>query len=378
MGRRGPQFPNFTLTSTRMWNNEFDQATLDVQVERDLRVTVVPAKPVVGPGEPVELDVATVDQLGQPVAAELSIAMVDQSLLQLFGDTLPEIGPFFYNQTRTGAFATESTNTFRYAPTTVAVSQAVVDEADRLAAVARNSSELGRVGNRLSRWRCRIRRPAPDNYRQRAEWVCQEPGAPLQQRLSRESRVRQVRQEVNEAIAFGDNKDKWVERETRTPAITNLECSLFEEGLVEKAGEDCVPRERFVETAYWNPSVVTGKDGKARVTFKAPSALSDYRITAEGDHRRRHVGRPDDRDADRPQELLRRSQAARLAHSRRQAEVRRAGPSRRRRRQAQHSGWRSTPADVTRFIRKRSTSRATESTRYRSSRSRSPRAIRSG
>src|SRR5262249_44006979 len=32
------------------------------------------------------------------------------------------------------------------------------------------------------------------------------------------------------------------------------------------------PRERFVETAYWNPSVVTGKDGKARVSFKAPAA----------------------------------------------------------------------------------------------------------
>ena len=42
------------------------------------------------------------------------------------------------------------------------------------------------------------------------------------------------------------------------------------------------PRERFVETAYWNPSVVTGKDGKARVTFRAPTALSEYRITARG------------------------------------------------------------------------------------------------
>ena len=100
-----------------MWQNECDQAKLDVQVERDLRVTVAPAKPIVGPGEPVELEVTTVDQLGRPVSAELSIAMVDQSLLRLFNDPLPAIGPFFYNQTRTGAFATEATNTFRYAPT---------------------------------------------------------------------------------------------------------------------------------------------------------------------------------------------------------------------------------------------------------------------
>src|SRR4029077_6446696 len=42
------------------------------------------------------------------------------------------------------------------------------------------------------------------------------------------------------------------------------------------------PRERFVETAYWNPSVVTGADGKAVVKFRAPAALSEYRFTARG------------------------------------------------------------------------------------------------
>ena len=50
-----------------------------------------------------------------------------------------------------------------------------------------------------------------------------------------------------------------------------------------EAGEDrAAPRERFVETAYWNPSVVTGKDGKAVVKFRAPAALSEYRFTARG------------------------------------------------------------------------------------------------
>ncbi len=42
------------------------------------------------------------------------------------------------------------------------------------------------------------------------------------------------------------------------------------------------PREQFAETAYWNPSVVTGKDGKATVKFKAPMALSEYRFSARG------------------------------------------------------------------------------------------------
>ena len=46
----GPQFPNFTLTSTRMWRNECDQARLDIQVERDLRVTVGADKARCWPG----------------------------------------------------------------------------------------------------------------------------------------------------------------------------------------------------------------------------------------------------------------------------------------------------------------------------------------
>src|SRR5262249_48342381 len=41
-------------------------------------------------------------------------------------------------------------------------------------------------------------------------------------------------------------------------------------------------RERFVETAYWNPSVVTGADGKVTVKVKAPGAMSEYRFTARG------------------------------------------------------------------------------------------------
>src|SRR5262249_54429024 len=137
--------PNFTLTAARMWQDAFDEAKLDIQVERDLRVTVAPVKAVVGPGEPVELEVTTVDQLGRPGAAELSIAMVDQSLLPLFQGRLPDIGAFFYNQTRTGAFATEATNTFRYEPSTVPVSQAVVEEAERAGAMAANAADRTRV-----------------------------------------------------------------------------------------------------------------------------------------------------------------------------------------------------------------------------------------
>ena len=270
----GAQFPNFTLTSTRMWRNEFDQAKLDIQVERDLRVTVAPTKPVIGPGEPVELEVSAVDQLGRPVSAELSIAMVDQSLLHLFDDRLPAIGPFFYDQTRTGAFATEATNTFRYAPTTTPVSQAVVDEVDRLAAIARNGAEMGRVVDAAQSVAAGFS-PAAAAAAPQREWVAQEPGAAIQRPRTNRRRAYGKSLELVEA----HTKDKLGElRENLEKSAVAL---FVDDDEAKRAGEISA-RERFVETAYWNPSVVTGHDGKARVTFKAPTALSGYRITARG------------------------------------------------------------------------------------------------
>ena len=136
----GPQFPNFTLTAARMAGEKFDRASLDIRVERDLRVTIKPLKPAVAPGEEVEVEVTTVDQLDRPVAAEVALALVDRSLLRLFADRLPPIGPYFYDQTRTGSFSTEATNTFRDEPATMPVSEAVVEEQERVAAQARNEA----------------------------------------------------------------------------------------------------------------------------------------------------------------------------------------------------------------------------------------------
>ncbi len=87
-------------------------------------------------------------------------------------------------------------------------------------------------------------------------------------------------------VARGTTSDAEVE-EKLGEEPTDKDSSLrlrrdFEYAKRPGADQAAQPRERFVESAYWNPSVVTGPDGKARVTFKAPAALSEYRITARG------------------------------------------------------------------------------------------------
>jgi tetratricopeptide (TPR) repeat protein len=56
----------------------------------------------------------------------------------------------------------------------------------------------------------------------------------------------------------------------------------LQDGELGRGGRAARPRQQFVETAYWNPSVVTGKDGKATVQFNAPTALSEYEFSARG------------------------------------------------------------------------------------------------
>jgi alpha-2-macroglobulin len=275
-----------------MVKNEFDQAKLDVQVERDLQVTVSAAKPTVGPGEEVALEVTTRDQLGHPVSAELSIAVVDQSLLRLFGDALPAIGPFFYGQSRTGAFATEATNTFTYAPATTQVASALVEDRERQ--LARFADDFDR--NRAlaeAKPEVAMAAPAPSApidvakaAPAAANWAAGTDSLALGRAGGAKSNSRpeagfrsglsdKKERAYGKAVEMRDRTDSYFALNTR---LSNGHVSAEEFGEAEKMPA----RERFVETAYWNPVVKTGEDGKTRIVFKAPSALSEYRITARG------------------------------------------------------------------------------------------------
>ncbi len=124
-----------------MSDQKFFTAQVDLRAERDLRVQIKPRQSSVGPNDEVEVEIVTLDQLDRPVSAEVSLALVDQALLRLYQDRLPPIDQFFYNQTRTHAFQTTSTNTFRYAPSTQPVSDAVVEELERQIALTREVEE---------------------------------------------------------------------------------------------------------------------------------------------------------------------------------------------------------------------------------------------
>ncbi len=313
------QFPNFTLTATRMIESRLDYAALDVKVERDLRIKIVPRKSEVRPGDAVEVDVTTTDQLGRPVSAEIAVALVDRALLRLFerqSADRPGIAASFYHQTRTRSFTTESTNVFRYAAATVPVVQAIVDEQNRLAAQLRNQAEakLGDIDFAKDKEADErfgllpaMSPPAPGEAAARGENRANL--GELRDELSRgqmmgggggmagaknEAKTAARSAPVSASFAQGrssmlrskgeDSKKAAQSDRAAGEAIGNLDAALaFDAVRLEKDGKGLgEARTRFVETAYWNPNVITAADGKATFRFEAPSALSNYQFHAWG------------------------------------------------------------------------------------------------
>ena len=66
----------------------------DVKIE----ITLTPDKEKYGPGETAKVKVKAVDKSGKPVAADLSLAAVDESIFYIRSDSTPEISGFFYSK----------------------------------------------------------------------------------------------------------------------------------------------------------------------------------------------------------------------------------------------------------------------------------------
>ncbi len=339
------QFPNFTLAAARMADAEFHQARIDINLRRDLKVTVEPSAEEVGPGGEFEVLITTRDQLDRPVSAELSLAMVDQALLNLYGDSASPIGPFFYNQRRTGAFSAQATNTFTYAPATEGIATALLEErsreqlqalmdTDRADVLFDDTMSLGLQVQeqqiesdfgRNQRGAVLSKAPALGEVLvpQERTQLMMESGTAATERI-RELQQRKsagVRFEVERGLAkgeveysiaderdfsLGDRPRRVLGRDTNemggpggyqalsTRGRESMEMAgLYGgrggggEGMLgqmggQSRGGRVTSRQQYVETAYWNPAIVTDESGTARVTIQAPTALSRYRLTARG------------------------------------------------------------------------------------------------
>ncbi|MBI5432692.1 MAG: outer membrane protein assembly factor BamD [Planctomycetes bacterium] len=272
-------FPSFTAAVAMMRPGALFTDEVQLSVRRALRVEVEPESPDCKPGEDASFRIATFDQLGRPVSAELSLALVDEAVFGLWGDTLPDVRALFdAAEERRGNFSTSSSATFRYHGETRTIAAAVLAEQARAkeeGAWDANQAELLRglgyegeasadafVGGAA---RLALGRPRAGA-----------PGAPPPSDAAEKT------------IGSGGHYGTGVPSvyAARQAGGRGKGRGGQATGKVYRGPGDTVPAnvaalETF-DTAYWSPSVVTDANGKATVKAKIPERSTRWRVVAVG------------------------------------------------------------------------------------------------
>ncbi|MCL5773332.1 MAG: MG2 domain-containing protein, partial [Firmicutes bacterium] len=73
----------------------------------------------------------------------------------------------------------------------------------------------------------------------------------------------------------------WGYRENEVATLYS-ESIYYNAGAYQNVGEKVKIRRKFLDTAYWNPYIITDKNGKAALEFDYPDNLTTWRLTAIG------------------------------------------------------------------------------------------------
>jgi alpha-2-macroglobulin len=141
-GRAKPQAELLPVEKVRP--RRFHEASSPFTVDRPLAIALTPkrkagAKGPIQPGEEIELVITATDPQGKPVSAELSLGLVQQSLLNLFGSNVAPIDDIFRGGARQSALRTSTSATFAYYPATRPIDSQLLSESERLVLAAEES-----------------------------------------------------------------------------------------------------------------------------------------------------------------------------------------------------------------------------------------------
>ncbi len=255
----------------------FHEANSPFDVVRDLQVKVVVKRKDANagkaagdqpprPGDEVEITVTAADAQGKPVAAEVSLGLVEQSLLDRFPNRTAAIHDFFQLGRRRTAIETTSSITFAYHPTTQPINPQLLAEEDRLALAAEEEASRraaataaggGQFGGQAGGRGRRGAQPAPV-----ATTEVSEPETEQGEGPEAESQLNPHGGASKRHVAHGPGGMR-VKPHFPSPASAN------------RSPDHC-------ETAYWNPTIVTGKDGRATVALTLPEDSTAWRVLAKG------------------------------------------------------------------------------------------------
>ena len=284
-------FPNFRLSVAAMDGRDLRSVSKDFTVERELKVTVKPLKEAFLPGESGKVEISVTDQTGKPVEAELSLALVNESLFAIFPDNLTPIRDFFQRDARRYAeFRVGATCSFRYVGQTRAVSKAITDEESRLGRSAIEQQQLSEVRMQLA-----ANQPmAPAVTAARA--ISGLSGGAMGggggggrggrggggfagSGVVNAGGDIALDRDVSDSTAYGLFASAEVQDGLQ---VSGGRQSFSELSRLNLRSAETAPRRELKGEGRWLPSIITGTDGKAVATVPLPETTTAWRLTARG------------------------------------------------------------------------------------------------
>ena len=263
---RHAHFPNFYLGVAAIDGQQLRTTQKHFVVERSLNLEVSWKEeqphpdynfepfPIYEPGATAEVEVRATDQLGQPVKAEFSLALVDEALFSIYADTLTPIDDFFQQGIRReSAMRTASSCTFRYEPPTRRVIQEILAEEARLAAKAMVRADVFEL-----------------NAEGDADAGKTSISAP-----SKPASKPQVRKPVIKPILKPTVPPRGLAMVEQMAARIGAVNGSFEPDPVHV-------REEFTAAGHWIGAVITDGAGMATVTIPMPEKTTKWRLTGRG------------------------------------------------------------------------------------------------
>ncbi|MSP61815.1 MAG: hypothetical protein EXR72_16070 [Myxococcales bacterium] len=276
----------------------------------DLKVKVIAAKPKLTPRDPVELIVETSDLAGRPVEASVGVAVVDDTVLSFADDKTAHLLAHLYLEKELGDAPIEEPNFyFSQKPDAARALDLLMgtrgwrrfDWQMVLAPPVSGTETVARGGVAMPAAGAQPERPMiqaqviakPGDAPRRKEMP--PPAPPMGQAMAKKPApplrnagpMARPMPDEKAAFAFGlgkerraardddfageEQKNEWVWAPVRQFPVPDY-----------SAGKVDGPRTDFRETIYWNPSVTTGKDGRATVKFFLSDAVTSFRATVEG------------------------------------------------------------------------------------------------
>ena len=240
--------PNIFLDAVMVSDQQLFKDTKQVvvpPVENFITVEVEPDHKQYRPREPGTLTVKTTNHEGQPVAAEVALGLVDESVYAIQKELAMDPRKFFYGTKRTQRTQTKSTfQTKRYAK--LGKKDAVPSQAP-----GKQNQFGGRYDDFKEGDKVRRQRFPAAKAMKRAE---------LSSRMAQEESVNGAFEMAADSIALAEAKAPGTAGPDGGPAVQ--------------------VRSDFRTTVFWQPDVKTGKNGKAVVKVKFPDSLTQWRATA--------------------------------------------------------------------------------------------------